>query len=104
MTQLLCHTSRVTKKFVDHHKICILPDWPPQSTDLNIIENLWQVLKENAHKNRIVRSSKPENEEQLLVAIDGFQNVVLEENCQNYYRHVINNILSCIEGKCIYNE
>jgi len=35
-----CHTSKSTMKFLDQHKICLLYDWPPQSPDLNVIENI----------------------------------------------------------------
>ena len=35
-----CHTSRVTMDFHNISNIMLLSDWPPQSPDINIIENL----------------------------------------------------------------
>lgn len=77
------------------HEILYLP---PYSPFFNPIENLFSQWKS------VVRSRKPDNEEQLLTAIDGYQYIVSEEDCQNYYRHIVNNCLSCIEGKSVYNE
>ena len=77
------------------HEVLYLPAYIPF---FNPIENMFSQWKS------IVMSKKSNNEEELLTAIDGFQNVVSGEDCRNYYRHVINNILSCMEGKCIYDE
>ena len=35
-----CHKSRLVTSFLNNSKICMLGDWPPVSSDINIIEPL----------------------------------------------------------------
>lgn len=39
------HRSRSTMDFLERHMILYLDDWPPNSPDINIIENMWALLK-----------------------------------------------------------
>ena len=34
--------------------VCLLSDWPAQSQDLNIIENMWALLKKNIRKHHLI--------------------------------------------------
>ncbi len=44
-----CHVSKQTKKWFSKQKINVL-DWPPQSPDLNPIENVWDYLDRQVRK------------------------------------------------------
>jgi transposase len=44
-----CHQSRSTMAFLEEHNINTMP-WPPFSPHLNIIENLWGVIKRKIHR------------------------------------------------------
>ena len=35
------HTSRSTQDFLAAHRVNVLPDWPANSPDLNLVENCW---------------------------------------------------------------
>lgn len=54
------HKAKVTMKWLQEQNIKCL-DWPPQSPDLNPIENLWNILK----KKIIMRTPVPQNLEEL---------------------------------------
>ena len=52
------YTSCVAKEFIAENGICVM-DWPSNSPDLNPIENMWQIMKDN------VKKQMPQNIDEL---------------------------------------
>jgi len=76
------HTSKLGQQFLRDNKIT----WwktPPESPDLNPIENLWHELKEFLR-----REVKPKTKDELVEGIVQFWGSVSGEKCRKYIRHL----------------
>lgn len=87
-----CHKSRKTMQWLADWKIKVIGDWPPQSPDFNIIENVWdhigRVIEKERYSNqnelweavkKAWYSIKPEFIEKLIMSVPGR----LEAACKN---------------------
>ena len=76
------HTSAYAQHFMEDEGI----NWwqtPPESPDLNPIENMWHELKEF-----IRRVVKPQTKEELIDGIKKFWETVDATKCQKYIGHL----------------
>ena len=76
------HVSRLAQKFFGDNGI----NWwhtPPESPDLNPIENMWHELKEYLR-----REVKPRNKSELVDGIGAFWRTVDKSKCCKYINHL----------------
>ncbi len=68
------HTANGTKSWFNDHGVTVL-DWPANSPDLNLIENLWCIVK------RKMRDTRPNNADDLKAAIKAIWASITPEQC-----------------------
>ena len=86
------HCSKIARRYYQERGIHWWPT-PPESPDLNPIENLWHELKEY-----IRREVKPRTKQELILGIKSFWATVTVEKCQRYIGHlekVIPAVIAC---------
>ena len=76
------HTSRRARQFFEENGV-IWWKTPPESPDLNPIENIWHELKEY-----IRRQTKPRNKAELIAGIKEFWKTVDTPKCRRYIGHL----------------
>jgi hypothetical protein len=79
------HTSHVAKEFIAENGINVI-DWPSNSPDLNPIENMWQIIKNNVEK------WMPQNINEL--------NRFLVEEWEAIPHETVNNLIFSMKNRC----
>ena len=71
------HKTNLIKDFLARNKISTL-DWPPQSPDMNPIENLWAMVKSRRQKKFGIPKTKRELIEQVFQIWDEIDETMLD--------------------------
>jgi transposase len=79
------HTLCVAKKFIAENGINVI-DWPSNSPDLNPIENMWQIIKNNVEK------WMPQN-------INELKHFLVEE-WEAISQETVNNLIFSMKNRC----
>lgn len=89
------HTSNYTLNWLRRHRIKYIEDWPPNSPDLNPIENLWHCVK----RRLTAYESKPRNIEELWERFDKEWAKFTPEEIEKYYEGIPKRIEEVIKSK-----
>ena len=76
------HRSRSTTNYLIENQIRVLQDWPAQSPDLNVIENLWDYLK------RRVQEYNPKTVDELWEIAKREWNIIPNEFISKLYESI----------------
>lgn len=76
------HKSKKTINFLEENDITLIKDYPPYSPELNPIEKVWSWMSAS------VRRYAPQNEEELVEAIDMSWQELPQETIRNYINHL----------------
>jgi hypothetical protein len=81
-----CHTAKTVKKWLNSNYPGWYDDWPPNSPDLNPIENLFALIKSNVY------ARNPQNKEQA--------DLYVMEACAAIDINIINSVIDSMPRRC----
>jgi len=82
-----CHTAKVVKKWFVDNRVELLPNWPSNSPDFNVIENCWNIMM------KIVAAHHPTSEVHLKLVL---RQVWTTEISPDYCKTLVRSMPSCI--------
>jgi hypothetical protein len=91
-----CHKARIVMDFLAKNNIETL-DWPPQSPDMNPIENLWAIIKARRQKKYGTPKTKQDLIDQIFDIWDNIEDSIVE-NLANSANKRVNEVLK-LKGK-----
>ncbi len=86
------YTAKGTKSWFNDHGVTVL-DWPANSSDLNLIENLWGIVK------RKMRNTRPNNTDDLKATIKAARASITPEQCHRLIDSMPRRIDAVIQAK-----
>lgn len=94
-----CHTSKMVKAW-QHTNHFDLLSWTPNSPDLNIIENLWAILKQQIRERKV----RPKNQDELWEAIQEEWYAIPTEIIEHLYASLPQRMSDVIDAKGWYTR
>ena len=91
-----CHKAKLVMDFMKENDIDLLP-WPPQSPDMNPIENLWAIIKGRRQKKYGVPKSKEELIDQIFDIWDNIEPELIEKLADSANKRI--NAVLKLKGK-----
>lgn len=89
------HTPKLVKSYLQSQDYQVM-EWPPQSPDLNPIENMWRLLKIRLNE----YDSPPKGMQELFERVtEVWYEVITKEECQKVIESMPRRIEDCIKAK-----
>lgn len=88
-----CHRAKATMEWLTSKEVRVLQPWPAQSPDLNIIENVWHMLKQRVYREEFKTT------EELWAALQREWKKIKTTEVQNLIDSMPRRLKSVIEAK-----
>jgi len=82
-----CHKAKVVMEYLDEMNVETM-NWPPQSPDLNPIENLWAIIKEKLYREKLFPRNKAELIDRVFTIWDELEPELMERLADSFIKRL----------------
>ena len=79
---------------IEEKGLLVMKDWPPNSPDLNLIENVWGVIKQNLQKRRPRPYKEADMKKAALEEWQAVDQAQIMAFCESMPRRIMNVIIA----------